>query len=439
MKKTIGVLITIIIVIIVYFPLKRKIPESAEKNLNILKDSMRSDAVHKLDKMFGQSHFGIMMCVLFHDFVPKYELIANNKLKDDEIYKRYYVTPENISNSLKNIARSLRLENGELGRDIYMPIVGYNWRGAPWQFGWSLGCITRISEDSYICYNIVPYMIGYKKQTDRFMLDLEPSVEDALSQAFDFYSKNDKSPFANFFQESNLKLFLDDQNVNISNSFYFLEQIKPDADLISGCDLTHDGKDYMYNNFVKVYVSIEYATKYTLSPIPGADKEYKTNYIESETNKLNKRFVICETLLLALLTFFITETVIKNRKQNKTYLQRIVSLSNPRRYLKNYDQNNINVANVIYNKAINTDKEDEQAIYELCVETEEKLKIKLITNIEIKELTKKCNPKLFMKPYDVEKVNKANSIFAILKQEKIDYSIFIKLKREVESLYEDSK
>lgn len=124
----------------------------------------------------------------------------------------------------------------------------------------------------------------------------------------------------------------------------------------------------------------------------------------------------------------------QRKKSKETILEKVIKSSNPKRYLKKYNQETLDAANQIYQKAINTTKGDQEAINELCQEAETKLGIKLVSKKDIKFLQKKCNPRHFMKPYDADKVTKANVLYSRLKQENIKYAEYIRLKAEIELL-----
>jgi hypothetical protein len=103
--------------------------------------------------------------------------------------------------------------------------------------------------------------------------------------------------------------------------------------------------------------------------------------------------------------------------------------------MKQYNQETIEIANHIYSSAKECKIEDKETIEKLCVEAETKLNICFVRNNEKKELLKRCNPKRFMKPYDAEKVTRANEIYGRIKQGKLSYSDYIKIKSEVDELY----
>ena len=51
-------------------------------------------------------------------------------------------------------------------------------------------------------------------------------------------------------------------------------------------------------------------------------------------------------------------------------------------------------------------------------------------------LKKLCNPKRFTKPYNAEKVDKANALYAKLKKESISCSEYVQIKKDIDELYD---
>jgi hypothetical protein len=178
-----------------------------------------------------------------------------------------------------------------------------------------------------------------------------------------------------------------------------------------------------------------YCTTYALKYDSKWAEWEKKHYIESHEKELDKRIIISEIALNIILILLIVVYIIQRKKSKETILDKVIKSSNPKRYLKKYKQETLDAANQIYQKAINTSKEDQEAINELCQDAEAKLGIKLVSKKDIKLLQKKCNPRHFMKPYDADKVTKANVLYSRLKQDNIKYAEYVRLKAEVELLY----
>lgn len=47
-------------------------------------------------------------------------------------------------------------------------------------------------------YQVYPYMIGYRRQSESYMYSYMPSIQTAIDEAFDFWSSDDKSSYKEF-------------------------------------------------------------------------------------------------------------------------------------------------------------------------------------------------------------------------------------------------
>ena len=115
----------------------------------------------------------------------------------------------------EHICRELRVQNSN--NESCKPVDGANWSGI-WQTGWALG-IKRKWDDGYIKYIVIPHAVGFKKQDYSFMYDYM-NIEDALSEAYDFYTKNKKSDFCDNFVPTN-EFFL--HETSYENEYYKYE------------------------------------------------------------------------------------------------------------------------------------------------------------------------------------------------------------------------
>lgn len=224
------------------------------------------------------------------------------------------------------------------------------------------------------------------------------------------------------------------QAINANN--FTLEKIENEkSDFESADPGVFDGTNYMYNEYIRVYIGMVYRTTYKLKYNSEWAQQYKEQYIEEQEQKLQKHFIIIECILAVILVLLVVIHFITKRKAKETILDRIIEVSNPKQYMKNYDQNKIDIANQIYNKARNTKLDEKEIIEELCYEIETKLCGVLVNKRDLTALIQRCNPKHFLKPYNAEKITKANALFARLKQGNISYSDFLKIKEEIEELY----
>lgn len=442
MKKVLLVLVLMAGVGIAYIPLKNQIPIDADEFMK--KDSItnRNLAIHQLDSVFNGRK---IVTPLYHNFNPNYELLSSSQKskidKKNELYQLYNFKPEHLVNwesPLHVLGADIRIENSQRGKEWYEPLNGGNYYGI-WQSGWALGCAKNISGDKYICYMVIPYMVGYLRQSDSFYYEFKPTIREALNTAYDFYTKNEQSEFVNFMGNDNMEKFMSlasETSSPINANNYTFEKVDNEkSDFEFANPGVFEGTNYMYNGYIRVYIVMAYCTTYKLKYNSEFAQWDKERFIEEHEQEIQKLFIIIESILSIILVLLVVFNLIARRRAKKTILDRIIAVSNPKHYMKNYEQEKIDIANQIYNKARNTKLEEKGVIEELCHEIETKLGGVLVNKRDLTSLTKRCNPKHFMKPYNAEKITKANALFARLKQGNISYSDFIKIKEEIEELY----
>lgn len=446
MKKILLVLLLMAGVAIAYYPLKKQIPVDADAFLKEDSIKNRDLAMHQLDSVFKSGRYGKIVTPLYHNFKPHFELLSSSQKskvdKKNELNQLYSFKPENYIDweyPLHALGVDIRFENSQRGEKRCEPLKGGNYYGI-WQSGWALGCAKMVSGGRYICYIVIPYMVGYLSQSESFYYDFKPTIREALNTAYDFYTQNEQSDFVNFINKDNLEVFLSlssERPSPINANNYILKRIENEkSDFVWDNHGVYEGTNYMYNRYIRVYICMAYCTTYKIEYDSESANLEKKWYIESHEEDLDQCFIISEIALGVILILLIMTYIIQRKKSKETILDKVIKSSNPKRYLRKYKQETLDAANQIYQKAINTSKEDQEAINELCQEAEAKLGVKLVGKKDVKILQKKCNPRLFMKPYNADKVTKANVLYSRLKQGNIKYTEFVRIKEEVELLYQ---
>ena len=211
MKKVLLVLVLMAGVGIAYIPLKNQIPFDADEFMKEDSITNRNLAIHQLDSVFNGRK---IVTPLYHNFNPNYELLSSSQKskidKKNELYQLYNFKPEHLANwesPLDVLGADIRIENSQRGKEWYEPLNGGGFYGI-WQSGWALGCAKMISGDKYICYMVIPYMVGYLRQSESFYYEFKPTIREALNTAYDFYTKNEQSEFVNFMGNDNLEKFM---------------------------------------------------------------------------------------------------------------------------------------------------------------------------------------------------------------------------------------
>ena len=443
MKKILLVVLLMAGVAIAYHPIKKQILVDADNYIK--EDSIRNRnlAIHQLDSIFNGRK---IVAPLYHDFKTHYELLSasqkSNIDKKNKLYQLYEFRPEhfiNWDNPIHVLNAEIRIRNSDRGKDWNEPLNGGAIYGI-FQSGWAIGCAKQVSNDKYICYLIIPYMVGYLKQNEGFYDYIKPTIEEVLHQAYDFYTTDDRYNLSNFIAEGNLGTFMTltsrMSSSIIANNYSMKIVANDDNDFKWADEAAYNGTGYWYNRFFRVYISMCYMTSYQLkyhSDLASSDKEM---YIEEHEKELDTQIIIAEIILGSILILLVVIYIIQWKKSKETILDRIKKASYPKRYIKKYNQETLEIANKVYNKALNTSMDDKETIFELCNLVETRLGVPLVRKKDITILLNKSNPKHFMKPYNTDKVTKANILYAKLKQGNIKYIEFLQIMSEVDSLYQ---
>ena len=126
---------------------------------------------------------------------------------------------------------------------------------------------------------------------------------------------------------------------------------------------------------------------------------------------------------------------IKSRKStNESLYEKLKRLCNPSLYFKDYNKEKIDCANDLYKRITKTAPDDQETLLLLAREAEEKLGVSFVDAGKIIMLKKQVNPKKFMNPYQPEKVSFANELYAILNKEKVSYADIIEVEKGIEKL-----
>ena len=103
--------------------------------------------------------------------------------------------------------------------------------------------------------------------------------------------------------------------------------------------------------------------------------------------------------------------------------------------MKPYQKEKIDKANEIYAILMKINPNDNNAINQIELRIEKELSISRIDSEELQILTKRCNPQNFMSPYIPEKVTLANEIYSQLIKKDLTFEEYEALKMKSEKLY----
>lgn len=295
-------------------------------------------------------------------------------------------------------------------------------------------------------FQIYPYEVGLKRQTEAWLYIYMPSIQEAVDESFEFHTNNAKSSYINNLVKH------DDIDMNavrdrVDNEYYRLWSYddwcnwlgKSSVDSTISCTnwLSYPVPTYylpcehyindhnsvncggMYNGYYTV------RNKYVRRAIWEIKYNWAWNPKATDLKNLQKwsfgtltfLFVICLIPLLILITK-------EDRIKNETLKEKLIRLCNPQLLLKDkpYNKEQTDAANVLYQEIVATNEEDKEKLTELRIRATDEFGVSFINQQELEMLKKKCNPQKYMKPYNAEKVSLANELYAILNSDSLTYS-----------------
>ncbi|OUN73659.1 hypothetical protein [Barnesiella sp. An55] len=294
-----------------------------------------------------------------------------------------------------------------------------------------------LNEEFIRTNTIFPYKVGLKNtEWGNFY-----TVEQAVSEAYDFYTTNPKSSYTNKFRQGNVnELWNKIYQFSNENEFFSIEESMRNGWTAGKPIYIPKNKSYdeaqrvmpyengwMHNGYYRVYIA---ATQERVFGIK--EQEWA---VSANRNQLLLWWCVGVSLLFLLLIAPFTIRQIKShKKKSETIYQRLVRLCNPKEFIDNYDKNKVERANLIYKRLLDTSPDDKDALMSILSLASSELGINFIDKDEIKELKEKVNPKRFLNPYNAEKVSLANKLYAILNKDDISYSEVIEVKEKLKNL-----
>ena len=315
-----------------------------------------------------------------------------------------------------------------------------NWRNLDvGDVGWNIiriYCDGFDDEDFIRINTIFPYKVGLKKSE----WGNSCTVEQAVNEAFEFYTTNPKSSYSERYSKGSVFRIMQ-KLINCKNEYFSIVErgdtkslgygnpiYRPKGMSDNEVERTMPVEDgWMHNGFYRVFIA---ATPERCCMI----KEYE-GVVDEDRNRLLKVWGIWLTAFFMLLIIPLTIKEIKvNKKKSETLYQRLVRLCNPKIFIDNYDKEKVEKANTIYKKLLETTPDNNDALKEIQIQASSELGINFIDKAELKDLREKVNPKRFIKPYNAEKVSLANELYAILAKDNLTYGEMIEVKEKAKEL-----
>lgn len=380
-----------------------------------------------------------------------YENFSNRPLR---FYKEIDI-PQQPSTYME---RLLNINYWKQNYEDLISLYELDWEGG--HEGWSIvRFCCGFSDDDILKINAVfPYQVGIIK-SEKYN---QYTIEEAINDAFDFYSTNTNSPLADRFREGTYfhawsRIF------DCCNSYYGIVENENYNGWLDGNPIRHTETEHALfppngasmEEIEHWYEEIEAQNQARrLSPVDAGsmvlgyyrvfiaasqEKHYmikeKELVVREDRNKLLIWWGIGLSLLFFLLIVPLTIVEEKSKKRkSETLYQRLCRLCNPKEFMQNYDKEKVDKANSIYQSLMNTNPDDKETLMEIQAIAVSELGITLIEVEEVEELKKRVNPKRFLNPYDAEKVALANELYATLSKDGLTYNEFVEVEEKANSL-----
>lgn len=169
---------------------------------------------------------------------------------------------------------------------------------------------------------------------------------------------------------------------------------------------------------------------------------YEINFIESNVKTDWITIISIGLLILSFAFYLLTRNdfikLRKERIENKkiqtyTLLDELKEKCNPVNFMKPYDKEKVEKANSLYPKILSSSLEDIELHKILRKQAISELGIKFYTSKIFTELKETCNPLQFMTPYNSEKVSIANSLYERVLQNENDIEMLEDIKKEADN------
>lgn len=305
--------------------------------------------------------------------------------------------------------------------------------------GWTINRIhyTPQYPDIIEANMIFPYKVGLKK-TEWFSNTY--TVEQAVNEAYDFYTTNGKSDYSVRFKKGFIRE-LWSKIYECENKYYSIVEREKSLSWTAGTPIKQPkGKSYeeaqrtmpyengwMHNGYYRVFIAASQIRQYYV-------KENE-NLIREDRKELQIWWMCGLTVifLIPIVPLLIVEKKTEKRISETLY-QRLLRLCNPKEFMQNYDKEKIDKANSIYQELHGIDPSNEEALNSLAQRAIAELNISIIDKEELKAMKEKANPANYMEPYNAQKVSLANEIYDILLKENISFEQYQEAKEKLKNL-----
>lgn len=276
--------------------------------------------------------------------------------------------------------------------------------------GWRLSWAGNIRYGTMLLYSIYPSYVCYKKQEYEYMYNFIPSVENCVNKAYDFWVSNPKSNYFDLYQKGCMSRISDLIN-DIPNEYYDWRHITHYKDSLCNVELLDYMYDNYYKVFNGRTNYQTYEIQERDGVINNERKSkviaggivltifllffvifliIQNNRNEREIREHEEEF---------------------RKKRNEPIYDRLKDLCNPAKFLNPYDKEKVEKANSIYEQLMNTSCSDIETLKILRQQAINELNLNFVAVEYLQDLKSQCNPERFLRPYNAEKVRIANELY----------------------------
>lgn len=327
-------------------------------------------------------------------------------------------------------------------------------------FPWILECNHVSGHDSFPfnCWwfqksHIYPFAVGFKNYSTNKQTDAAQALYNVYSEDFVNYQERDDTDSSasyihqsrELFTPSYMKNRYHSTQVYNGNRYGYKHKISKQDYLVSIDSLPVDASCFRCGGFGSNNIILRYDCG---NCVVYLQDTYHTDYnIQQLVDKIeeDKAICICASVLSWIILLFITIGIYKKFRQKeiakiqKPLYERLYDACNPKLFLKPYDQQKVLLAGEI-RKQISLHKDSEEAIHELYMKAKNELGINVLDSHRLDQLEKLVNPSHFMQQGNEQNFLLANELYAKLRnRDTLLYNDYLMIEQEATRLYHSTK
>lgn len=240
------------------------------------------------------------------------------------------------------------------------------------KFPWETILLKRMDKKTLKLFNFIPIAVGYK-QIESYLKSWRPSLEECCKDALEYlinededystcYNPNNKRKVAEILKYYNRYYYLQPNNIKNDYNGYFSFESYERPKIDEADSYLFHKINYIYNAYYKVYYdiipSLTYKVEFNLYNYKIDKEEFYSKYKNLSTIVF---FVVLVPLIILLINSVYSYSKIrKNKIHIETVIgdnieelyNKVISASNPQKFIDPYNPKKLAIANEIYAKAI---------------------------------------------------------------------------------------